>query len=324
MSKIKINQVSESEVEVFFDNDVPYEMVEKLNKGLEARGLFQDDSRSSLGHRCFVRPDDNRTEDVHEKLMKSLENMVKADAHTKMLWEGQRQQRLADRNDRRKAMGLKPVTSEQLQNPSGQKPPGAVTPTPKAAPSAVAPVKPASGPNTLPGRVNTLYDPAKSGNYAKKNEDGHEEGNEKCLCEKCSAMRKASLNKSLREKLGGKWGQHKPFPSAHQPGAHDALPTAEQLMADQLASMMMGKGMMKAIPGAPLLGSVVPQQPTDEQLFGHLVPTEEMIKSAEKRVDINSFYAEAMKPISARFKSEEEEIAYWRSLKVDPKAGSIE
>lgn len=327
MSKIRINQINENEVEVFFDNDIPYEMVEKLNKGLEARGLFQDNSRSSLGRRCFVRAGEE-VDDVHEKLMKSLEKMVKADSHTKLLWEGQRQQRLVDRNERRKAMGLKPITADQMQNPAGQKPAGAATPPAASTPSPVAPVKPVqSGAGIVSGKPNTLFDPERSGtvNYAKKSEDGHEEGNEKCPCPACSTIRKAELNKSLREKLGGsKWGQHRPFPSAHQPGMDRKLPTAEQLHADQLADLMMNKGMMKAIPGAPLLGSVVPPQPTDEQLFGHLVPTEEMIKSAERRVDINSFYAEAMKPISARFKSEEEEITYWRSLKVNPEAGSID
>lgn len=317
MGKIKINKINESEIEVFLDNDVPFAMVENLSKSLEAKGLVQDNMRSSLGKRYFVRAGYNdATEEVHEKLMKSLEDMIKADPHTKMKWEQQRQKRLHTRNARRSDMGLAPISMDQLQNPAGATPP----PIPKPKPVT------SSGPK-LPGTShNPLINPGF--NYTKKADDDHIENDPKCACTKCSSDRKANLNKSLHDKLKGNkaWGQHHSFPSAHQPGSNRPAETGEQVMANQLADMMMKKNMMKPIAGVPLLGSVVPPQPTNEQLFGHLVPNEEMIKSAERQYanGMNDFFAEAMKPLSSRFKSEEEELAYWSSLRVNEKAGSVE
>lgn len=83
---------------------------------------------------------------------------------------------------------------------------------------------------------------------------------------------------------------------------------SENLMASQLANLMSGKAML----GAP------PSQPTDQEMFGHLAVTEEVAKSADQQWNgaINNWLVEASKPISARFASEEEEVAYWASIKV--------
>jgi hypothetical protein len=60
-----------------------------------------------------------------------------------------------------------------------------------------------------------------------------------------------------------------------------------------------------------------PKQPTDEQLFGHLVPSEEAIQKAENSWNNKmSWLEEAQRPISARFNSEQDEAAYWDSIKV--------
>jgi hypothetical protein len=50
-----------------------------------------------------------------------------------------------------------------------------------------------------------------------------------------------------------------------------------------------------------------------------LAPSEEMLKAGEQQWGgaINNWLAEAQKPISARFSSEEEEAAYWDSIKVN-------
>ena len=42
-----------------------------------------------------------------------------------------------------------------------------------------------------------------------------------------------------------------------------------------------------------------PQQPTDEQLFGHLVPTEEQVQKAEREYEnkFNDFFNEVKKPV---------------------------
>ena len=69
-----------------------------------------------------------------------------------------------------------------------------------------------------------------------------------------------------------------------------------------------------------------PPQPTDRQMFGHLAVTEEQVKKSEQEWGgaINNWLAEATKPISSRFASEEEEAQYWSNLKVSEKAYSVE
>ena len=84
--------------------------------------------------------------------------------------------------------------------------------------------------------------------------------------------------------------------------------TGENAMANQLANMMAGRAM---------LGNKPPRQPTNEEMFGHLVPNEEQIKKAESEWSNRmNWLQEAVKPISARFKSAEEEEKYWASIKV--------
>jgi len=83
---------------------------------------------------------------------------------------------------------------------------------------------------------------------------------------------------------------------------------AENIMANQLANMMAGKAM---------LGIKPPAQPTDEEMFGHLVPSEEEIQKAENQWNNKmNWLEEACKPIASRFNSPEEEQRYWDSIKV--------
>ncbi len=84
---------------------------------------------------------------------------------------------------------------------------------------------------------------------------------------------------------------------------------AEDLMSNQLANMMAGKAM---------LGTPPPRQPTDQEMFGHLVPSEEAIQKAESAWGNKmNWLEEATKPICSRFSSPEEEQAYWDSIKVN-------
>jgi hypothetical protein len=118
------------------------------------------------------------------------------------------------------------------------------------------------------------------------------------------------------------WVQHSNVPNADEEvlklKKNNPAEKAENLMANQLANMMQGRAM---------LGTPPPRQPTDEEMFGHLVPSEEMVKSAEQNWGgaINNWLVEASKPIASRFSSPEEEQAYWDSIKVadrdDGKAG---
>jgi hypothetical protein len=120
------------------------------------------------------------------------------------------------------------------------------------------------------------------------------------------------------------WANHNQIPSAEEEILRLAKATAESgevAAANQLANLMMGKGMLgkDAHPVVQAMMAPPPPQPTDEQMFGHLVVSEEMAKNAENqwKNGINNWMVEAAKPISKRFASEEEEIAYWNNLKVN-------
>jgi hypothetical protein len=106
------------------------------------------------------------------------------------------------------------------------------------------------------------------------------------------------------------WVNHANIPSAKQSSPNDigTIKKSEDVIANQLANLMTGKAMLNS----------VPKQPTDEEMFGHLVPSEEQVNKTEQgwSNSINSWLAEASKPISSRFNSQEEEDAYWASIKV--------
>lgn len=108
------------------------------------------------------------------------------------------------------------------------------------------------------------------------------------------------------------WADHLPFPSAEEEImrlAKNEPVDGETAAANQLLKLMAGKSM---------LGVQPPPQPTDEEMFGGGVVTEEMAKAAEHKWGntFNNWLSEAQKPISQRFASEEEELAYWSKIKV--------
>lgn len=116
------------------------------------------------------------------------------------------------------------------------------------------------------------------------------------------------------EKRGLKkaWADHLPFPSAEEEImklAKNEPIDGEAAAATQLMNLMVGKSM---------LGVQPPPQPTDDQLFGGGVVTEEMAKAAEHKWNntFTNWMQEAQKPIAQRFASEEEELAYWANIKV--------
>jgi hypothetical protein len=119
------------------------------------------------------------------------------------------------------------------------------------------------------------------------------------------------------------WDQHLPFPSAEEEimklaGVEQI--SGETAAANQLMNLMQGKQMLgKNLPASvKAMFAAPPAQPTDEQMFGHLVVTEEMVKAKEQEWQGAAFnwLAEAAKPITQKFASEAEEIAYWNSIKV--------
>lgn len=119
------------------------------------------------------------------------------------------------------------------------------------------------------------------------------------------------------------WDQHLPFPSAEEEimklaGVEQI--SGETAAANQLMNLMQGKSMLgkNTPPAIKAMFAAPPAQPTDEQMFGHLVVTEEMAKAKEEEWKKGAFgwLAEAAKPIAQKFASEEEELAYWDSIKI--------
>ena len=301
MSKIKIKQVDADTVCVSISNDTPISMVNELTKSLTSKGMVEDLAKSTISSRYFYRYVDTEVDDVAEQLIKSLQDMTKADDHTKRQWEAQAQGRLAQRNMRRKSLGLSPITREQMQNPKAASVPIA----PKSPPPAQ------TGPATLPGVPNKLVDirhnysttATNYGKIKKADEDDSKKSNKSA--ELTARLQNRSLNKA--------WGQHLPFPSAEEEimkFAEVEKLNGESVAANQLVKLMAGKSM---------LGVQPPPQPTDEEMFGGGVVTEEMAKAAQNKWNntLNNWLTEASKPIAQKFNSEEEELAYWNSIKVN-------
>lgn len=118
------------------------------------------------------------------------------------------------------------------------------------------------------------------------------------------------------------WGQHLPFPSAEEEImklAGVVQKSGEESSAQQLADLLAGKKMLGDIPvGMRHMFNDSPAQPNDQQMFGHLEVTEGMAKTAQDKWNKGAFgwLAEAQKPIAQKFRSEEEESAYWNNIKV--------
>jgi hypothetical protein len=114
------------------------------------------------------------------------------------------------------------------------------------------------------------------------------------------AQMKAERNKTP-EKIKKSWDNHAPIPKASEVMKPNS-PKAEDIMANQLANMLLNKS---------ILGPTPPAQPTDEQMFGSMVVTEEMAKAAEAEWNnkLNAFFAQASMPVERQGLTPEEEAA---------------
>lgn len=123
----------------------------------------------------------------------------------------------------------------------------------------------------------------------------------KDILEKCDA---------LIEKLNILKKADRPSPVVNkQDLVKKAQEITEKMQAQRLANMLTGKNVFGT--------DMVPRQPTDQEMFGHLVVTEEMAKAKDKEWGSTmNWLQEAVKPINARFKNAEEERAYWDSLNI--------
>ncbi len=149
---------------------------------------------------------------------------------------------------------------------------------------------------------------------AMKNEDGEEKPSKK-LHKALSPAQLAAIEevKKLKKNAeGAPWINHAVVPNADAEVAkiqkNNPVHVGENIMSNQLANLMAGRAMLGAPP---------PKQPTNQEMFGHLVPSEEQIAKAEaKWNNTMNWLEEASKPIASRFASPEEEEAYWSSIKV--------
>lgn len=111
------------------------------------------------------------------------------------------------------------------------------------------------------------------------------------------------------------WGQHLPFPSAEDEImklAKETVQVGEDHAANALAQMMHSKALLSNF-----------KQPSSQEFEAAgeamgMGVSEEMVKKSDQQWNgaLNNWLAEATKPISQRFNSEEEELAYWSKIKV--------
>lgn len=103
--------------------------------------------------------------------------------------------------------------------------------------------------------------------------------------------------------------------------------TREQVLvkAREMLEQRHSQNLANQLQKAGILTQRPPQQPTSKEQEQWLVnngfDTEETLAKAEEgwgKNPINNWLLEAQKPISQRFKSEEEERAYWDRIKVGP------
>lgn len=286
MSNIKVQQISETEVEVSLSPETPMEMVNQLEKGLNVRGFVEDLTKSTISIRRFYRPQDGVNK-VADQLIKSLQQMTKGSDSPKgpSMRDLVRETNL---KNRLLATGQKQAFAN-LSNPN-QSP----SPSPISSPRQ-------SGPSVLPPNPNKLFKPGVSS--TEKSEHLKD-----CSCRECKEMRKNEKIKKSERELN--WNQ-------------DDLDKVATNFARAMSSKLV-KGTEVGAQLSDMYKNKIKLQPTDEELFGQMVVSEEQVQKAESNYanSINNFYAEASKPISQRFASEEEELAYWNSIKVNGSDGN--
>jgi hypothetical protein len=336
MNKIKFNQISEIELLVELAPDVPLEIVNNLYKSLISKGLVEDLRKSTISCRVFYRPQDAINYKA-DQLIKSLMEMTKDEDNTWHMNKPGAKQALTEQN--------KKIDAENRAKRAGIKP---IQP----------PIPNQAGPSVLPPNTNRLVDlqynkiKKDEEDVEKSGYDGYDDndnarrkarnvGNKLGIgpnenvkqyttvkpvgsqtdpklkkpqpVKVYSEEEKTALAVKMGLKKNTAWGQHLPHPNAEVELAkmrqHNQI-SPEDLLAQQLYNVMSGKAM---------LGQQPPPQPTDEQMFGQYVVTEEMAKKADDKWGntFNNWLVEAQRPISERFASEQEELNYWKNLRVD-------
>lgn len=349
MSKINVQQLSDNEVEVTFGADTPMEMVNQLTKGLSMRGLVEDLQKSTLSTRYFYRPQD-RVNDLADKLIKSLNHLAKdelpywhpeakaANRHRNRMIDA----RVASEKIKAQAAGTNPakVTAANVLMPKAPKAPGA--PVLKnedcdvcGQDPCICPVEKSNyGPKGA-GQYTAADNAKRKMNNVGATEAGGKNSNIKSYnsstfggvagyqtnpaTKKRQPVKTYSQEErdALASKMGLKksWASHNRIPSADEEVLRqqevNPVERAEDLMANQLANMMNSKAMLNPVHRQPSAEDFIM---AGEQMGLGVNPA--LVKSEDAKWGnvFNNWLAEASKPISSRFSSEEEEMEYWRSL----------
>jgi hypothetical protein len=127
--------------------------------------------------------------------------------------------------------------------------------------------------------------------------------------EKKEELRQMYEKKGNKGEIKKSWANHNPIPSVSQTSKNSE--NSEIVFTNQLVKMMQDRQMLNF------------KQPTNDDFIASgeqmgLGSTKELVKKEQESFNssINNWLKEATKPISQRFSSEEEELAYWNNIKV--------
>ena len=322
MSKINFKQINNNELKVTLSESTPLEMVDNLVKSLLSKGLTEDFSKSTLTTRYFYKSTVLDAADKLQKALEDMAKAKKlpwwaSHQHEVDSWKANNA--AADAAARSKKAGIvaPPKIAPAAPAVSGSATTsGASNKLFKPGLSGTVDYKRVNKNEDDDEIEKSGYGPKKGGQYNPADNARRKAGNVgdvagvgpnvnvKSYSTKpgqMSAKASADLTSRLQSKANKKqpvktltpeeiaaqygqqslkksWGQHLPFPSAEQEimrlAGVEKGQLGEDALANQLANVMQGKAM---------LGSPPPGQPTDQEMFGHLVVTEEMAKANDRK-----------------------------------------
>jgi hypothetical protein len=349
MSKIEFEQISDDEVEVSLPPETPMEMVEQIKKSLMSKGLIEDLVKSTVNVRYFYMPQDSVNKKADE-LIKSLTSLIKdsespGEARRRSIAESQGVK--YEPNKLVPKVKQEPTGFKTIPTPSAPK--KQVMNTLKTEEdedesdvekSGTGPKGTAAGAQYVPEanirrKANNVGDvvgegpnrnvkayAGKPGQLSAKQQAGSLAAKQKALNRKqpvktMKDMTPEELADITARSLKKSWANHGNIPTAaeaiQQTNQSNPVEKAENLMAGQLANLMNNKSMLGQSHRQPSSEDFIM---AGEQMG--MGTSEEVVKSQDKQWNntINNWLTEATKPISQRFSSEEEEQAYWDSIKV--------
>ena len=347
MRDFNIEQIDEDTLRVSIAADAPMSVVSELVKSLEAKGLKEDLAKSTASVRVFSR----KPISVADQLIKSLRTLIKQNNDypysPKNLIRLQRQQREQEKEAKRKKF------EEERSRRSGVN--ISPTPAPNQSPGQpdgpdVWPRGESwqqNPPKPTTGAVNTVkksnYGPNNAGQYTPADNVERKQNNVGDVVEgigpnrnvkaystrpgRLSAKQAANAEAKKYKRLNRKQPVKVFSPeeiAAHQAAQkdklaasvdsydqHEPLSKEENRAVNNLVALMHQKSMLRSL------------QPSSEDMIAAgqrmgigVAPDQIGRADSTWNNTINSWLTEATKPISSRFSSEQEEIEYWRSIKV--------